>query len=326
MIPEKNVKLATSQFRIPLQVCNALNKDEYKIKKLSELLTDSVEQDLSHEKSFLLTRYAKYRNINPVTGADIDPEIPYYYKSELLSSRSRRIQAIAKVLCGLTGSITAFNEFGVDKLPHSSVVILAKFIQEKLEKAIVRAQFDNAISLLDKNHISDLSRGVFYIAPGVKRIEDMRGLRYLQVNKVIIPAGTTVIRSHAFENVPLEQVVLPKTISRIEDYAFRGCKLKSLSLPNNKYLKRLGVEAFSSNQIISLTIPDNFRLFDFKWFERNPLKTVSVPPTIKTYNRIPEIEICKRENRVQNAHTEQKGELSQLSKEHVVCRRTKLDF
>lgn len=298
MTQENNDFLLAKKAGVPLSVYLALKKDDSKVELLKTFITNSVEQDLTHENSFLLTRYAKHKNIDPTTGKDVDPGIPYHYKSELLHSETRRVYAIAKVMYGLTGNTLVFDNLEINKLSKKSISAIAKYIQEELSKAIAHAQLMKAIELLDKNHAKDLMRGVFYISPKVRHIEDMRGLRFMQIKKVIIPNGVTAIRAHAFESVSLESVSLPKTLSRIEDYAFRGCGLSEISIPKNKYLKNLGAKAFALNKITRISIPETFNVFDFDWFEGNPLEEISAPEKLRMYNQIPSVKINTRKNSI----------------------------
>jgi len=279
---------------VPPQVYLAFKKDNKKVGLFQTLLTETAKQDLKNPQSFLLTHYTKHRNIDPATGNDVDPGIPYYYKSELLHGDNRRIYAIAKVMQGLTGNTLVFDTLEINKLPQRSIALLAKYMQEELSKLIAHTQLTNAMKLLDPAHTKDLMRGAFYVATGAKHIEDLRGLRFLQINEVVLPMGVTVIRAHAFESVPIKKITIPKTVSRIEEYAFRGCGLESLVLPTNKYLTVLGTKAFSSNKIKKLTIPDSFNSFDFSWFEENPLEEVVAPEKIKIYNKKTGVKIYTR--------------------------------
>lgn len=291
MPPTKEDISAAKMFNIPPQVYLALKKDAKKVELLKTVLTENVEQDIKNTPSFLFSKYSKHRNIDPFTGKDVDPGIPYYYKSELLHGDTRRIYAVAKVLFGLTGSSFVFDSLEMNRLSQRAIAVIAKYIQEELSKAIARVQLEVAVAALDPSRTKDLMRGVFYVSPKIKHIEDLRGLRFLQVNEVVIPLGVTVIRAHAFESVPLKRVVIPKTVSIIEDYAFRGCQMEELKLPSNKYLTILGAKAFSQNKIKNLVLPDNFNSFDFLWFEENPLEEISAPEKLKIYNRKPNVKV-----------------------------------
>lgn len=289
MLTENN-SFEAKKLGVPTAIYLAFQKNKTKISELKKLVTETASEDIARPNSFLLTKYTKKINIDSETGRDVDFGIPYFYKSELLHGTYKKY-AIAKIFRGLTGTRCFYEQLEIDKLSQKSISAVAKFLQEELSKVIAHAQLRSAFDLLDPFHAKDLMRGVFYVKSGVKHIEDLRGLRFLSIREVVLPIGVTVIRSFAFESVPLDTVIIPKTVSKIEERAFFGCGLKSIMLPKNKYLKSLGTKAFAKNNIETLFIPENFTVFDFNWFEDNPLREIDTQKNLRIYNQNPGVRI-----------------------------------
>ena len=78
------------------------------------------------------------------------------------------------------------------------------------------------------------------------------------LTSIIIPNGTTTIKSHAFYGCDkLVSVTIPNSVTEIEGSAFSGCtRLTSITIPND--VKRIGSSAFSGcTNLTSVVIPDS---------------------------------------------------------------------
>lgn len=79
----------------------------------------------------------------------------------------------------------------------------------------------------------------------------------------IIPEGTTVIKSHAFEGcTELKSIVIPSSVTEIESFVFKGCTgLESFVLPSS--VTKIGVDAFfGCSGLKSIAVEEGNEAFD----------------------------------------------------------------
>lgn len=75
----------------------------------------------------------------------------------------------------------------------------------------------------------------------------------------------------------LKEVILCEGLESIPEHAFYRCAIKEIKLPST--LKKIGYDAFSINQIESITFPQGIE--EVAGFNNNPLKEVVIPEGVK---------------------------------------------
>ncbi len=75
----------------------------------------------------------------------------------------------------------------------------------------------------------------------------------------------------------LKEVILSESLEGVPDRAFFDCAIKEIKLPST--LKKIGYDAFSINQIESITFPQGIE--EVGGFNNNPLKEVVIPEGVK---------------------------------------------
>lgn len=75
----------------------------------------------------------------------------------------------------------------------------------------------------------------------------------------------------------LKEVILSESLESVPDHAFYRCAIKEIKLPST--LKKIGYDAFSINQIESITFPQGIE--EVAGFNYNPLKEVVIPEGVK---------------------------------------------
>lgn len=84
--------------------------------------------------------------------------------------------------------------------------------------------------------------------------------------------------SFSFEGCSsLKEVILCEGLESVPDHAFYRCAIKEIKLPST--LKKIGYDAFSINQIESITFPQGIE--EVAGFNYNPLKEVVIPEGVK---------------------------------------------
>lgn len=95
---------------------------------------------------------------------------------------------------------------------------------------------------------------------------DQQGFRlHKDLKKVIIPDGAKYIPpSMFFGCTSLKKVRIPKSIEEIGDFAFADCeKLKTISIVENKQLKRIGISAFENcKSLETIEFPASLEILD----------------------------------------------------------------
>ncbi len=167
---------------------------------------------------------------------------------------------------------------------------------------------------LDRMILSDDGSVLFYCPPAiavgdvvipesVRRIEALAFREYVNLKKVHITSPSTHIEPRAFVGCTgLEHMILgdnetvlvycppacangrvrlPETITRIEGYAFENCKqLTAVDFPDG--LLQIGDNAFKGcTQLASVNFPDGLLEIGRGAFQGCPLKSVTLPPSIK---------------------------------------------
>lgn len=98
----------------------------------------------------------------------------------------------------------------------------------------------------------------------------------------IIPAGTTIIEAHAFENcTDLVSITIPDSVTEIREQAFYGCEnLKEVSIPNS--VTEIGMSAFQGCvSLTSIVLPNAIKNIATVFCGCTGLKNVILPDSME---------------------------------------------
>lgn len=147
------------------------------------------------------------------------------------------------------------------------------------------------------NNISELEtpESLVYIAKGAfmnNRIEtlilndkleiiDDAAFHINNINAIVVPAGVKKIGISAFrQNGASFVMIMSPELEEIGDMAFTSNAIEKLDISTNISLKRIGVQAFRSNLISELLLPESVEEIAEEAFKENKLVELSVPDSI----------------------------------------------
>jgi len=102
--------------------------------------------------------------------------------------------------------------------------------------------------------------------------------------EIVIPDSVTSIEKSAFSSCGLTKVVFGKGIKTIKSYAFRNCNLTELiNFPPS--VQTIEVSVFEKNKLKTVVIPTTVKLVGYESFSGNPIETLVIPTQLAKQTR-----------------------------------------
>lgn len=108
----------------------------------------------------------------------------------------------------------------------------------------------------------------------ISSIPDNVFINCSSLNNITIPSSVTTIGVNTFlNNTSLTSIIIPNNVTNIKDGAFDNCRIATLTFSPTSKVSNIGVNAFRSNRLTSLSLPASLVTIGAFAFKANALLT-----------------------------------------------------